>query len=274
MDKFLFTDGVTGVKEAQSAEELENLIESSEQPGKIRIWIFNSNEWISLTAYRKHYPALTKRERTSIVVPVDPNALPVRRSHWVKKTLYLVAAVTGVFLVFNFTKVSWETAEPLRSTAIRPTNMPQMDIDSLITVIEVDRSKLLDKSTRTNLRLRNTWHDRLLLQVGASREKSSAGSRFFDVNISVDNTTGFLVDKAIVRLLVWKNNKSSVADTFHFNTIRYEKMASRQTDMRYRGDSISVDFEYIRAKSFNFCYSENIKNDHGSHNDRWFCRDQ
>ena len=274
MDKFLFTDGITGVKEAPSAEELENLIESSEQPDKIRIWIFSSNEWITLAAYRKHFPALTKRERIASAVPVDRGVAPVRRSHWAKKAFYLVAAATSVFLVFNFTKVNWETADPLRSTGSRPANMPDMDIDSLITVIEDDRGQMLDRSTRTNLRLRNTWPDRVLLQVGASREKSSAGSRFFDVNISVDNTTGFLIDKAVVRLFVWKNNKSSVVDTFHFNTIRYEKLASRQTDMRYRGDSISVDFESIRAKSFNFCYSENVKNEHGSHNDRWFCRDQ
>jgi hypothetical protein len=273
MEKFLFTDGITGVKEAQSVEDLENLIESAEQPGKIRIWIFSSNEWISLNAYRKLYPALTKRERAA-AVPVDTRVAPARKSHLAKKALYLVATATGIFLVFNFTKVNWETAEPLRSSATRPANMPEMDIDSLITVIEDDRSKLLDRSTRTNLRLRNTWPDRILLQVGASREKSSAGSRFFDVNISVDNTTGFPIDKAVVRLLVWKNKKSSVVDTFHFNTIRYEKLASRQTDMRYRGDSISVDFESIRAKSFNFCYSETTKNEPGSHNDRWFCRDQ
>lgn len=275
MDKFLFTDGTTAVKQVQSSEELEMLIESSEQKEKIRIWVFSTNEWITLSAFRKHYPSVIKKQKTvvsSLQKQAEPG-YPRRRTHWAKKLSYAIAAIAGVFLVFNFTKIKWETAPPLNAAAARPANMPEMDIDSLITEIEYDRDQTLDRSTKTNLRLRNTWPDRILLQVSAEKETSSAGSRFFNVDVSIDNTTGFHLDQAVVRLMTWKNNKSTVADTLHFNTVRYDKLSARKLDQLYKADSISVDFQSIRAKAFNFCYSADLKNEPGAYNDRWFCKD-
>ena len=276
MDKFLFTDGTNGVIEAQSREQLEGLIESSAQPGKIQVWIFSSNEWMSYAAFRKQFP-FTPRKEKNILVAYGPEATQHRtqsvKSHWLKKTLYFTGAAAGIFLVFNFTKISWEEAEPVNSSATRPANVPAMDIDSLIYEIEDARGQSLDRNTRNNLRLRNTWPERILLQLKADRETSSAGSRFFNVDISVDNTTGFNLDNAVVKLSVWKNKKVSLTDTIRFSNIRYDKLSVRELDSRYKGDSISVSFESIKAKAYNFCYSAATKNNSGNYNDRWFCRE-
>lgn len=284
MKKFLFTDGTIGVIEVQSLEELETLIESSGQPDKIRIWLFSSNEWISYAAFRKHVSMAIRKEKTvavngsTLIISTERQTngqqlIPAKRPHWAKRFLYFTGAATSIFLVFNFTKIKWEKAEPVNTSAARPANVPAMDIDSLIEEIEYTRPQPLDRNTRANLRLRNTWPDRILLQLVADRETNGSGSRFFNIDVSIDNTTGFNLDNAVVKLSVWKNNKVSLTDTLRFSNIRYDKLSKRELDYRYRGDSISVAFESIKAKAFNFCYSAVAKNNSGNYNDRWFCRE-
>jgi hypothetical protein len=272
MDKFLFTDGTNGVREVQSQQELQILIESAEQPDKIRIWLFSSNEWISYAAFRKQVPAIHKKDKAVIAVT---KTVPLKKSRngRVKKILYITGAAAGVFLVVNFTKIKWERAEPVNISAVRPDNVPAMDMDSLIWEIEDSRGQTIDKNTKNNLRLRNTWPDRIELKLHAERETSNASSRYFNVDISIDNSTGFNVDNAVVKLMVWKNSKVSTTDTLRFTDIRYDKLLRRQLDNTYRGDSISVSFESIKAKAFNFCYSAATKNNSGNYNDRWFCRE-
>jgi hypothetical protein len=272
MDKFLFTDGTNGVREVQSQQELQTLIASAEHPDKVRIWLFSSNEWISYPVFRKHFPASNKRESTAVAIT---KALPAKknRNRWLNKIIYITGAVAGIFLVVNFTKIKWEKAEPINISAARPDNAPEMNIDSLIWEIETSRGQALDRNTKNNLRLRNTWPDRIELKLHSEKETSSAGSRFFNAGISIDNSTGLNLDNAVVKLLVWKSSKVSITDTFRFITIRYDKLMTRQLDNIYRGDSISVSFESIKAKSFNFCYSATIKSNSGNYNDRWFCRE-
>ena len=266
--------------EVQSQEELETLIESAEQPDKVRIWLFSSNEWISYAAFRIQIPPVRRKEKpvavnsnTSVASSelLQKNHPKRTGSRWLKKVLYFTGATAGVFLVFNFTKIKWEKAEPVNTAAARPANVPDMDIDSLIYEIEDSRGQSLDRNTRTNLRLRNTWPDRILLQIAADRETSGAGSRFYNLDVSIDNTTGFNLDNAVVKLSVWNNKKVSLTDTLHFSSIKYDKLSKRELDYRYKGDSISVSFEIIKAKSFNFCYAAAAKNNSGNYNDRWFC---
>ena len=281
MDKFLFTDGTNEVREVQSQDELENLIQSAAQPDKIRIWLFSSNEWINFAAYRKQVPAPIRKDKLAIhttnqyatanYVTIATRAGKGKR--WLKKFLYTTGAAAGVFLVFNFTKIKWEKADPVSIAAVRPANVPEMDIDSLIYEIEDARDVTLDRSTRTNLRLRNTWPERIELRLNAEREISNAGSRYFNADISIDNSTGFTLDNAVVKLSVWKNGKVSLTDTLRFSNIRYDKVMKDQLTDTYRGDSISVSFESIKAKAFNFCYSAAIKNNSGNNNDKWFCRE-
>ena len=272
MDKFLFTDGMNGVREVQSQQELQLLIESAEQKDKIRIWLFSSNEWISYAGFRKQVPANNKKDKAVVTVA---KTVPVKKTRigWVKKILYITVAAAGVFLVVNFTKIKWEKAEPLNISSIRPENVPEMDMDSLIWEIEDSRGQAIDKNTKNNLRLRNTWPDRIELKLQAERETSSAGSRYFNADISIDNSTGFNLDNAVVKLSVWKNGNIYTTDTLRFSTIRYDKLLTRKLDNIYRGDSISVSFESIKAKAFNFCYSATTKNNSGNYNDRWFCRE-
>jgi hypothetical protein len=274
MSKYLYTDGNSGVKELLSQEELHAHIESAPDPGKIRIWIFNSNEWVSYTAYQKNLPFISKKELAVASSPTLTNYVsPGRSKRWLKKFLIICGGAAGIFLIFNFTKIKWEKAAPVYFTATQPVNVPVMDIDSLIMTIEDDRGILLDRSTRTNLRLRNTWPESIELRLNAEKETAGGSSRYFHVDISIDNTTGFNLDEAIVRLNVWKNGRTSTTDTLRFNNIRYDQLSARQLRDTFRGDSITVFFESIRAKAFNFCYSANVKNNSGNYNDRWFCRE-
>ena len=284
MNKFLFTDGTNGVIEVHTPEELETLLNDSIQVDRIKIWVFSSNEWISYATFHKQYPNLTRKAKPVVfndtVVANHSNVTnqaayklpPQKKKHWIKKYFFLAAASAGIFLVFNFTKIKWEKAEPLNTIAVRPANVPEMNIDSLIEEIEYTRAQPLDRNTRGNLRLRNTWPERILLQVMAAREMNGSSARFFNVTVSVDNTTGFNLDNAVVKLSVWKSKRVLLMDTLQFSNIRYDKLATRELSNRYKGDSISIAFESIRAKAFNFCYSAATKNSSGNYNDKWFCR--
>lgn len=275
MKKMLFTDGWNSVTEVQSPEELEELIEQAADTRRVRIWLFSTNEWISYEAYRKMFPQPVRKQKSGmqpLAVTAVPPATAPKKSRF-RKLVYFTGAVAGVLLVLNFTRIKWSPAGTLRTNAARPANMPVMDIDSLIDEIEYSRGLPVDRNTRTNLRLRNTWPDRILLQATAGRETNGNGSRFSGVELRIDNTTGFPLDQAVVRLSVWKNKKVTGSDTLQFGNIRFDKLAIRQLDKLYRGDSISVAFESIRAKAFNFCYNAATKNNSGNYNDRWFCRE-
>jgi hypothetical protein len=274
MNKYLFTDGINGVKELQTQEELQTQLESVQNPDKIWIWIFSSNEWISYASFQKKFPSFVKKEVAAPVLNTDEiRVRSGRGKHWLKKFLFVSGAAAGVFLIFNFTKIKWSKATPLSVSAARPANVPVMDIDSLIMTIEDDRGILLDRSTRNNLRLRNTWPDKIDLKLNAERETSNSGSRFYNMAVSIDNMTGYNLDEAIVKFSVWKNGKINTADTLRFNNISYDKPSARQLSDGFRGDSLTVSFESIKAKAFNFCYSATLKNNSGNYNDRWFCRE-
>jgi hypothetical protein len=275
MNKFLFSDETNGVKEVQSLDELQALIKSSEEPVKIRIWLFNSTEWISHQAFLRQFPqsnridTLTELNRKFPKKGIQP---AISNKKGLKRILYFMGVAGCIFLVFNFTKIDWVKAEPVTLNASRPANVPLMDMDSLIKEIEYTRGLQIDRNSKANLRLRNTWPDRILLQVKADRDKNNAESRFYNFIISIDNTTGYNIDKAIVKLLVWKNNKIFHTDTLQFENIMYNKLSKRSHDVRYKGDSIAVSYESINAKAFNFCYSSSAKNISGNENDKWFCR--
>jgi hypothetical protein len=274
MKKYLFTDGINGVKELQSLEELQTHIGNAPNPDKIRIWLFSSNEWISYTAFQQKQPFSVKKEVAAVSLSANEVLSKAGRGQqWLKKFLIVSGAAAGIFLIFNFTNIKWIKAEPVNQTAARPGNVPGMDIDSLIMTIEDERGMPLDRSTRTNLRLRNGWPDRIELRLNAERETGNGMSRYDHVEVSIDNSTGFNLDDAVVKLSVWKNGKMNNTDTLKFNNIRYDKISSRLLADTYRGDSMTVSFESIRARSFNFCFSASVKNNSGNYNDRWFCRE-
>ncbi len=273
MNKYLFTDGSNGVVELQSQEELQIQIHSAPDPDKIRIWIYSSNEWISYASFQKKYPFSIKQEIPVASQHADKFSRGKGRGkEWLKKFLFVSGAAAGVFFIFNFTRIKWTKTAPLNITASRPANMPVMDIDSLITEIEDERGEYLDRSTRTNLRLRNTWPERIELRLNAGRETNNSLSRYSNADVSIDNTTGFNIDEAVVKLSVFKDGKVNFSDTIRFNNIRYDKLSVRQLNETFRGDSMAVAFESIRAKAFNFCYSAKVENNSGNYNDRWFCR--
>ena len=272
MEKYLFTDGTNGVREVHSQEELKKIVESAARPDLIRIWVFNTHEWISCTDFNKQYSFSKKQTPDNTIIKRKQIAVPARR--WLSKTLLFTITGAAIFLVYNFTRVEWKKAMPVSITADRPANVPLMDADSLIQEIEMTRGQKLDKITRTNLRLRNTWPERILLQLNAGRDTSSAGSRFHDVELTIDNTTGYNLDNAIVKLTAWKNNEVSATDTFRFGSISYAMPAKRIIKDSYRADSLSVSFSSLKAKAFNFCYSTDKKSNYGNNTDKWFCREQ
>jgi hypothetical protein len=275
MNKFLFSDETHGVKEVQSLAELEILIQSSEQPDKIRIWLFNSTEWISYQVFRRQFPKGIQKDIPAMLnglSSISERQPAISKKNGMRRMLFFIGAAVCIFLVFNFTKIDWEKAEPVSMIASRPANVLSMDIDSLIEEIEYTRGQQIDRNSKTNIRLRNTWPDRIVLKVEADKEKNNAESRVYNFIISIDNTTGYNIDKAIVKLSVWKNEKIFHTDTLQFENILYNKLSKRILDVRYKGDSIAVSFESIKAKAFNFCYASSTKNISGNENDKWFCK--
>jgi hypothetical protein len=277
MEKYLFIDGTNVIREAETKEELQALIQSSADPGKVRIWIFNTSEWVSIADFNKRSSRPISPNKKAVPVVETKEALkPVRRSvipGLLKKGLIGIVTAATIFLVYNFTKVTWRKASPLNITAERPANTPPVDVDSLIETIETLRGQKLEKVTRTNLRIRNTWPDLIQLQLTADRDTSREGSRYYNLELSIDNSTGYNIDNAIVKLNVWKNNEPSSSDTIRFANISYASPAKRNIEGIYRGDSISVSFTSIKSKVFNFCYSSDKKSNYGNYNDRWFCRE-
>lgn len=288
MEKYLFTDGTNGVREVQSQEELQTLIASAAQPpdragtdgDKIKIWIFNTNEWIGYKSF-SHGSTLNGKHKApppvknSLIVNAIENGTakkPVKSNGLIKKLLFFVVGAAGIFLIYNFTKVKWEKTTPLNVAAGWPANVQVMDADSLIQTIEETRGQPLDKITKTNLRIRNTWPDRIALQLNSDHDISTAGSRYYNMEFSIDNSTGYNIDNAVVKLTVWKNNEVSATDTFRLNNISYAAAAKRTIDNVYRGDSVSVSFQSIKAKAFNFCYSADKKSNYGNAADKWYCK--
>lgn len=272
MDKYLFNDGTNGVKEAHSKEELLALINSTTEPARTRIWIFSSNEWISLPAFLAKEPAFAGKDTAVITTGASEELLRSKgRKNWLKTPLLILAAAAGALLIFNFTSAKWEKAETLKTMAARPANTPLLDLDSLVAEVELLRGRSLDKSTRANFRLRNNWPEHILLQLQAEKETKGSQQRFYNVSVSIDNAAGLVLDKAAVKLETWRNGKASIADTLQFSNIRYDKVLQRQLNRSFRCDSISISFLSIQAKAFNFCYSSAAKNNSGNMNDRWFC---
>lgn len=279
MEKYLFTDGTNVVREVQSKEELHTLIQSSGDTGKIRVWIFSTSEWITYAEFSKRPVAkVLPIIKTAIKEEKKKEPLVATRKPGRKYTgaiKFFIATLTGaaIFLVYNFTRVKWHTASSLQITAGRPDNTPMMNVDSLILAIETTRGQKLDKVTLTNLRIRNTWPDRIELQLKSDRDTSQAGTKFYNVEISIDNSTGYNIDNAVVELKNWKNDVINSIDTIHFDNIGYSALSGRKLEAEYRGDSLSVSFLSIKAKSFNFCYSVDKESNYGNLNDRWFCRE-
>jgi hypothetical protein len=82
-----------------------------------------------------------------------------------------------------------------------------MDVDSLIREIEFTRNQKLDKVTATNLRIRNTWPDRMQLKLKSDRQAANGDVKFYNVSVLIDNSTGYNIDQAIVELTNWKKNE-------------------------------------------------------------------
>ena len=278
MEKYLFTDGTNVVREVQSKEELQTLIESSGDPGMIRIWIFSTSEWITYAEFSKRSVAKVLPLKKAIINEgkmKKPAVAGKPARQYTGSVKFFIVLITGatIFLVYNFTRVKWSTISPLHITAARPANTPLMNVDSLIQMIEAARGQKLDKVTLTNLRIRNTWPDRIELQLKSDRDTSQAGIRFYNIELSIDNSTGYNIDNTVVELKDWKNNEVNSIDTFHFSNVGYAALANRVLAAEYRGDSLSVSFLSVKAKSFNFCYSSDKESNYGNYNDRWFCKE-
>ena len=278
MKKYLFTDGTNVIREVQSEEELQSLIQSSGDPDKIRIWIFNTNEWVTHAEFRKHRiakvaplknPPDKEEKKHEVAVP---QRAAVKPRNWSKLVIALIAAA-AIFLVYNFTRIKWTKISPLEITASRPNNVPLMDVDSLVEEIEFVRGQKLDRVTATNLRIRNTWPDRMQLKLKSDREAANGDVKFYNVSLFIDNSTGYNIDQAIVELTNWEHDGVIKVDTFQFDFIGYAAPATRDIAGEYRGDSLSVAFLSLRSKAFNFCYSAGKESNYGNLNDRWFCKD-
>ena len=279
MEKYLFTDGTNVVREVQSKEELDTFIQAAADTGKIRIWLFNTSEWINYAEFSKlTMPAIpaSKKPPTKIerkVIPFINGNKKQRHLTGLVKIFVILITAASVFLIYNFSRERWHTASSLSIKAARPANTPVMNIDSLISTIEAARSQKLDKVTQTNLRIRNSWPDRIELKLNTDRDTGQAGNKFYNIELSIDNSTGYMIDEAVVEVADWRNGNINMTDTFHFSNIGYAAVSKRVLPNEYRSDSLSVSFIALRSRAFNFCYSSDKESNYGNLNDRWFCRD-
>ena len=280
MEKYLFTDGASGVKEVQSEDELKTLVQACDDPAKIRIWKFNTSEWLSFSDFAKSsaFSLETAVIKTEEASTNGTEVVVKRRRRWPKEFLYIILAVAAGFLLYNFTRIKWEKQGTTELSAQRPDNSPQLNVDSLIAEIENTRGQSLDKITRTNLRLRNTWPDKISLKLSAEKFTNRSTNKWSNVELTIDNSTGYNLDNAVVQLNTWKKNsdnyKIDETDTVKFSNIGYVLPVKRMLSSSYRGDSISIIFLSIKARSFNFCYSADKESNYGNMNDRWFCSPQ
>ena len=123
MKKYLFMDGTNVIREVQSDEELQALIQSSAELDKIRIWIFNSNEWLThaefckqkfgRVAESKNEPA---REESAKKITVSQKPA---RSRGISRVLVLLITAAAIFLVYNFTRIKWRKIQILKFLKLR-----------------------------------------------------------------------------------------------------------------------------------------------------------
>lgn len=283
MEKYLFTDGTNQIREVQSGGELQAFIKNAPDASSVRVWVYKSSEWLSYQEFMHRYPPISNAVLS--VPPSIRDAKPVstkkgvrrsatrNRSAGLVKFLTVAATVVTIFLVYNFSRVRWYTASSMEISAARPANMPLMNVDSLVKAIESTRSQKLDKVTLTNLRLRNTWPDRVELSLKADRDTSKQGTRFHNIEITIDNSTGYNIDHAVVEVRDWRHQYPNNIDTLHFVNVGYSGLSSRVLPVEYFGDSLSVSFLSLRSAGFNFCYTADKESNYGNLNDRWFCRD-
>jgi hypothetical protein len=283
MEKYLFNDGTNIIKEIHSAEELKSLLRSCSDPTRTRIWVFDTNEWVSYPDFAKAYnfsitPVLAmKKVEPPRPVENDEADTPGWRSK-VKRFFIVIAVVAVALLVYNFTRIKWEKEGAISIVASRPANSPDINVDSLIQVIELQRGQGLDKVTKTNFRIRNSWPDKISLKLTGDKFSNKLTNRFENLELSIDNSTGYNLDNAVVQLNTWKKVSSgsfavNSTDTFRFSNIGYVLPVKRKIADSYKGDSISVSFFSMRSKGFNFCYSSEKQSNYGNINDRWYCKE-
>lgn len=274
MEKFLFTDGSGGFREVETRKELEDLLGTYPDKSQVRIWVYGRNEWLSYAAFLSRYPFHKRAaSKEQVALPVASSAAsPVKKGRWKRKLATYLSVGIIAFLVFNFTRLSWGKSTPLTIHAHRPANVPEMDVDSLINDIETTRGQKIDKNTKGNLRLRNTWPNVILLQVATTKQQGNRLNKFSDLVVRVDNTTGHPMDEAVVKITSWQGGRPETIETLRFGNIQYNSAAEKQVNGNWKADSITVSFQSITAKSFNFCYSSEKDNPSGNYNDRWFCR--
>src|SRR5690606_30158441 len=199
--------------------------------------------------------------------PIDATVpVPKSRGRWKRRLPAYAFIAVCIFLVFNFTKLRWEKPEQVTLTASRPANVPVMDVGSLIADIEYTRREKIDRDTKSNLSLRNTWPDVIRLEISAACKGSDRKNKYSSTAMKLDNTTRHTTNGAVVMLNSWKGGKITNIDTFHFSNIGYNRAVHREIKHEVKADSISVAFQSIQAKTFNFCYSISKDNPSGNYN--------
>lgn len=283
MKKYLFNDGTNIIKEVHSSDELKSLLRSCSDPSRTRIWVFDTNQWLSYSDFVKAYnfsitPEFDVRRKESIPSGLGDEAESPGWKRKIKGFLIFIGITAIAILVYNFTRIKWEEAGAVSITASRPANTPEVNMDSLIRVIETQRGQGLDKATNTNFRIRNTWPDKVSLTVSGKKFTNKQTNKYEELELSIDNSTGYLLDNAIVGIKVWKKEGPdhftvNSTDTFRFFKIGYVMPVKRKIQSSFRGDSISLFFSSIKSKAFNFCYSAEKQSNYGNLNDRWYCKD-
>lgn len=277
MAKYLFNDGTNPIQEVHSKEDLDKLAAQAD-PRRATVWVFPSDEWISLARFRELYTRPLNGHQHPVAHRQEPARIadrPAKKKQGSAVPWKMIFAVVFLGLIFTLYLVNRPSAQRLHDETVRaerPENTPPINVDSLIKTIEASRGKALDKTTQTNLRIRNTWPEQILVSVKAEREKTFSSKKFKSIEFTLDNATGYLIDELEAELSIWKDGFVDKRVSVRFEKTDYTQPKRISIPNEYVGDSMSVRVLGIKAKSFNFCYSHDKQSNYGNLADRWFCR--
>lgn len=182
----------------------------------------------------------------------------------------------GVYAALFYNKKEWTEPRVFETAAPRPANVPNLNLDSLVQMVEVKELRTLNKITKMNLRLRNNWPEKIVLTLQGEQQKhlkKDSVLRFNELQMIVKNFSGYEIDAAVAAVNVWENGEVSKVDTFRLSNIGYRDPYTQTIPNTYKGDSLTVHFYSIRSFGLNFCYSYDEPTISGNPNDKWFCKD-
>ena len=171
----MYNDGSGKIREVSSKEELDYYLSISPDKNKVKIWLYHSSSWVSYQDYLKSIgnrqwaidkvetakpvadsPKQVKEETILNPYITEPAPPPVKekitRPPTVTKPLQIILNICivlvvagGVYAALFYNTKEWTDPRRFETKAPRPANMPDLNMDSLIQIVEGKDKRTQDK---------------------------------------------------------------------------------------------------------------------------------